>query len=67
MSDEQDMQAMMEKINQLKSSQGLATVETPVNPNPVPANQNYGLFDNQGTMTDPANTAVINLSAGVVM
>ena len=62
MSDEQDMKDMMEKINQLQTAnpnpagQGM-TEPLPINANPMPTNK-PGLFDNQGSETDFANTAV---------
>jgi hypothetical protein len=60
-SDEQLMQDMMQKIQQLKSSdltsQGTNQAQVPVNNN-IPPNQPAGLFDNQGSTTDFANTSV---------
>ncbi len=61
MSDEQDIQDMLTKIKQLQTANPALAQPTntqiPVNPNPIPANQ-PGLFDNQGSVTDFANTAV---------
>jgi len=61
MSDEQEMQNMITKIKQLQEANpALAqpmNSDIPVNPNPAPSNK-PGLFDNQGSVTDFANTAV---------
>ena len=61
MSDEQDIQNMIAKIKQLQEANPSLgqpqNAQIPVNPNPIPGNK-PGLFDNQGSVTDFANTAV---------